>query len=94
MLDYFDSLLFQAIVDWNRSYNRASSEPAFAAMLCDSGINDRLEDWMICIVNSAYHGGLISFDDHRRILPVLQYIGLDMRPDGTWVDDPIERYVI
>ena len=76
MLEYFDRLLFNALVEYNAMINRCMDDPAFADTVYESGIGNAIEHYMMEIVSSAENAGAISLDDWRTIR---HRIGLDRK---------------
>lgn len=77
MLEYFDHLLFNALVEYNNLINRCAADPAFAYMVDRSGIGDAMERNMHHIVNSAESAGAISMSEWRIIRHMVGMIALD-----------------
>lgn len=76
MLEFFDRLLFNALVEYNTMYNRCIDDPVFASAAFASGIGQVMENYMCLIVNSAEDAGAISFDDWRIVRHTIGMIGL------------------
>lgn len=81
MLEYFDRLLFNAIVEYNSTINRCMDDPMFAAMVDSSEIGDAQERYMIQIVNAAESAGAISLEDWRTVRHIVGMIALDREDD-------------
>ena len=90
MLEYFDHLLFNAMVEYNTLINRCMDDPAFAAMVDDSRIGYAQEVYIIRIVGAAEEAGAISLDDWRIIRHIVGMIGVD--PDEFTSND--QRYEV
>lgn len=76
MLEYFDKLLFNAIVEYNKLINRCSVDPEFAYMVDRCEIGEAQERYMIQIVNAAESAGAISRDEWITIRHIVAMIGL------------------
>ena len=84
MLEYFDRLLFNAIVEYNNTINRCMDDPIFAGMVDSSEIGDAQERYIIQIVNAAERAGAISIADWREIRYIVDQIALDR--EDAWND--------
>lgn len=90
MLEYFDKLLFNALVEYNTMINRCMDDPMFAAMVDSSQIGEAMDRYLAQIVNSAEIAGAISLDDWHVIRHIVAMIGMD--PDDCTIND--HRYEV